>query len=320
MAQRAYWQPTESPPGWPAWTVSLIVHAVLFLALLYVVRHELVQGAADEPIRQVGIVLKQASDDGPLFEGEQDESDSPEQSMPGSFGESAMEALPTESELPSTESALPQLPALGMGALEAGGVGHATAMARGGPTSKSIGGEARVSVFGVEGVGTKFVYVFDRSISMEGAPLAAAKQQLIASLDSLESLHQFQIIFFNHEPQVWDLTGGQGRIAFATDRNKQLATKFVRSVTAQGGTSRQAALRIALSLRPDVVFFLSDADDPMPNVEVDDMIQRARRDDTAIQCIEFGDGPSSHRENFLVQLARGTGGGYIYVNTRELRP
>ena len=35
---------------------------------------------------------------------------------------------------------------------------------------------AQVSVFGVEGKGNKFVYVFDRSASMEGPPLAAAKK------------------------------------------------------------------------------------------------------------------------------------------------
>ncbi len=319
MAHRAYWQPTDRPPGWTAWSASLAVHAALFLAMLYVVRYQLVQGAAEEPIREVGIVLKQASDDGPLFEGEEDQSVTPEQRTPGAFGESTLEALPSDSELPSTDSALPQLPTIGVGALEAGDIGHATAMARGGRTSKSVGGQARVSVFGIEGVGAKFVYVFDRSISMQGAALAAAKQQLVASLDALESVHQFQIIFFNHEPQAWDLTGGQGRIAFATDRNKRLATNFVRGITAQGGTSRQAALRLALSLRSDVVFFLSDADDPMPNVEVADMIRRAQRDDTAIHTIQFGYGPSSRRESFLVQLARGTGGGYIYVDTRQLR-
>ena len=42
------------------------------------------------------------------------------------------------------------------------------------------------SVFGSRGIGTKFVYVFDRSNSMndfEGRPLAGAKRELLASLE-----------------------------------------------------------------------------------------------------------------------------------------
>jgi len=35
---------------------------------------------------------------------------------------------------------------------------------------------ARVTIFGIEAKGAKFVYVFDRSGSMNGAPLAAAKK------------------------------------------------------------------------------------------------------------------------------------------------
>jgi hypothetical protein len=126
----------------------------------------------------------------------------------------------------------------------------------------------KVSVFGVEGTGNKFVYVFDRSASMEGAPLAAAKRQLIASLKSLDTVHQFHIIFFNQRLKSMDITGGGRRIAFATDRNKQLATKFVGSVTADGGTDRFMALKRAIAFQPDVIFFLSDADDPMSSSEM----------------------------------------------------
>ena len=284
--------------------------------MLSFARHQLVRGAAQEPVREVGIVLKQLSDEGPLFEGEDDQPPAREHfAQSGSLSEALVESLPSETEIPTSDSALPQLPTIGIGALEAGDLRSADAMTRGGPTSRTSGGEARVKVFGIEGVGTKFVYVFDRSISMEGAPLAAAKQQLVASLDSLDSVHQFQIIFFNHQPQAWDLTGGQGRIAFATDRHKQSATNFVRGITAQGGTSRQSALRLALAMRPDVIFFLSDADDPMPTGEVLDMIRLAERNATTIHAIEFGDGPSSRRENFLVRLSRQTGGGYSLWQT-----
>ena len=50
------------------------------------------------------------------------------------------------------------------------------------------GNYARTSIFGAEGTGNKLVYVFDRSASTDGyqgRPLAAAKRELIASLDDL---------------------------------------------------------------------------------------------------------------------------------------
>ena len=132
--------------------------------------------------------------------------------------------------------------------------GHQPTAATGARPTASASGKysASVRVFGVEGVGTKFVYVFDRSTSMEGPPIAAAKKQLIDSLASLEACHEFQIIFFNDQLRSVDLTGGGRRIAFATDRNKQLAAKFVGGITADGGTDRLAAIKAAIALRPDM--------------------------------------------------------------------
>ena len=64
------------------------------------------------------------------------------------------------------------------------------------------------------------------------------------------------------------------RIAFGTDRNKQLAANFVGGITADGGTDRFAALKAALAFRPDVIFFLTDADDPMSASELAEIDRR----------------------------------------------
>jgi hypothetical protein len=190
---------------------------------------------------------------------------------------------------------------------------------RGAPRLAELAERATVTVFGAVGEGSRFVYLFDRSTSMTGAPLAAAKQQLIASLDALSRIHQFQVIFFNDQVQAWDLTGGQNRVPFASDANKQLAAQFVRSVTAAGGTDRLTPLRRALDMNVDVVFFLTDADDAMPSYDVADVIERAQSTGTAIACIEFGDGPQPReRQNFLTRLAAETGGDYVYVDVTKL--
>src|SRR4029078_2595421 len=104
--------------------------------------------------------------------------------------------------------------------------------------SSGTNGYGQTSVFGVQGKGSKFIYVFDRSASMEGRPLAAAKKQLLESLQSLESVHHFHIIFFNTKKQSVHISGGGHRIAFASDRNKRLAGNFVGGITADGSTDR----------------------------------------------------------------------------------
>lgn len=176
-------------------------------------------------------------------------------------------------------------------------------------------GYTTTRVFGLEGTGTKFVYLFDRSISMAGRPLAAAKSQLVGSLELLRPVNQFQILFFNHRLTVFDATGGQGRVAFASQDNKSRAEHFVSRINADGGTDRYAGLEHAADLAPDVLFFLTDADDPMTAYELNKSIEWFQRSATAVQAIEFGRGPSQGRRNFLMELADATGGGYRYVDT-----
>jgi len=313
----------DHPPSWPAWCASLFIHASLLATLLFWLQPRTPLGVVDQPGREVGIVLKQTTDEGPLFEGEDDQPpteslDNPDNNNNNDNNDPLLASLPAATEIPSSDAALPQLPTFGSAGIQQEPAGNVGDMASGGTPSKQLGSKASVSVFGVTGTGTRFVYVFDRSISMAGPPLRAAKQQLIASLASLDSVHQFQIIFFNHEPQAWDLTGGQQRIAFATDANKRFAEKFVQGVSATGGTFRRTALQMALRLGPDVLFFLTDTDDPMAAADLQKAIRRAQRSATAIHTIEFGTGPATSGENFLVRLARQTQGDYVYIDIQQL--
>jgi hypothetical protein len=178
---------------------------------------------------------------------------------------------------------------------------------------------AKVNVFGVEATGNKFIYLFDRSASMDGAPLANAKRQLIESLKSLDEIHQFHIIFFNHRLQSFTAAAGGPRIAFASDGNKQLAARFLGRVKADGGTDRFLALKHALSLHPDTIFFLSDADDPMSDSEMAKLARINEDVGAAICVIEFGRGPDEPERNFLTELARLSGGKYGYVDVTKLK-
>ncbi len=314
--------PADSHPQsrLPAWLFSLVFHFAWIAGLSMMVDMG-PRGAAEEPGRTAGIVLKRATDDGDLYEGEESFADSAETAATQLSAEQLAAALPSESIAPDVSSDLPKPPAVGAGATTASGQPSAGEFTAGRQRGALPGGsQASVQVFGVEGVGSKFVYVFDRSTSMEGSPLTSAKRQLIESLNSLESVHQFQIIFFNNKLQIFDITGGGRRIAFATERNKNLAAKFVGGISAEGGTQRLSALRAAVALRPDVIFFLTDADDAMPQSELAEISRLNRRGNAAICTIEFGHGLRRHSSNFLVELARLTGGQYAYVDTLRLAP
>ncbi len=218
---------------------------------------------------------------------------------------------------------LPSLnPVIGGGALEGGGVGTAKSATTGSQGSKNGSGHgyARTGVFGVESQGFKFVYVFDRSGSMGGhggAPLAAAQAQLIKSLHDLGQTHQFQIIFYNERPFVFNPSGVAGRLVFGTDENKYQAERFIESITADGATEHEDALALALRMAPDVIFFLTDADEPRLNSTQLAHIARINKG-TTINAIEFGFGAQDTTENFLVRLARENGGKHVYVDISSL--
>lgn len=211
---------------------------------------------------------------------------------------------------------------LGAAALEGGGVGQAAGAGRGAGSGSGPGGfgagRTQTSIFGVPGEGYKFVYVFDRSGSTGGPrnTLGAAKAELVASLNGLQSNHQFQIIFYNEHPVIFN-PAGAGRLVFATEQNKELARRFIGAITSDGGTRHEEALVLALKLQPDVIFFLTDGDDPQLLPQQLERIHR-RSGGTQINAIEFGLGPRSGQENFMVRLARENGGRYGYVDVTQL--
>ena len=304
----------------PAWLFSIAVHCTM-MVFLGLALQSAPRGAAEEPGRSAGIVLKRTSADGDLYEGEEKQ---PAQTATTTdiAAPELLPTLPSETLGANLVDELPQPPTPGAQASRGGGQPDAGQIPSDGGPRGSIAAatDARVSVFGVEGTGSKFVYVFDRSSSMDGPPLAAAKRQLIESLRSLESAHQFHIIFFNTRTRSFDIAGGGRRIAFATDRNKQLAANFVGGITADGGTDRFTALKQAFAFRPDVVFFLTDADDPMSASEMSDIERLQSRIGTAICVIEFGRTAAAPSKNFLTELARLSDGQYGYVNTAKLKP
>ncbi len=186
----------------------------------------------------------------------------------------------------------------------------------GGDSVEPGDGQARTSLFGLVGEGFKFVYVFDRSGSMGGSgrhALQLVKEELRASLRKLDTIHQFQIIFYNDRPVIFNPSGAPGRLAFATEENKERALRFIDMIRPDGGTEHEAALKLAIRLRPDVIFFLTDGDDPQLNPQQIERLSRMAAGIT-IHTIEVGSGPRPAGGSFLATLAAENGGKYVYVD------
>jgi len=76
-------------------------------------------------------------------------------------------------------------------------------------------------------------------------------------------------------------------------------------------------LKLALSLKSDVIVILTDADD----LRLHDVMElTALNNDAArIHAIEFGIGPAiDDRENSLRELANRNGGTYLYIDSSKL--
>ena len=184
------------------------------------------------------------------------------------------------------------------------------------------GEETTTMLFGVSGSGSHFVYVFDRSDSMNGfsgKPLRAAKSELLKSLGSLTERQQFQIIFYNDQPRPFSLPGMPMSMVRAEKSNLDLAKKYVSSIAAYGGTEHESALKLALRMGPDVIFFLTDARVPrLSEGELRELQVRATSSGTTVHCIEFGSDREAPTDSFLIDLAKMNQGQYRYIDVQGL--
>lgn len=305
----------------PAWLVSLCIHFAILatVGLFWASKPKGTGGEADRPVG-VAVVYQAAGGD-VYFLGESGSSDADNPDTQQAIAATAPNsAALSESELlsellPGSASASGEL-ASAAGALGLGDGGAALGEGRNIPKVKT-------TVFGIEGEGTRFLYVFDRSDSMNGyggLPLQSAKSQLLESLQSLGPTHQFQIIFYNDTPLPYGGLGGRGpRLLKGDEPTKLAAQRFVREISAIGGTRHIDALKMSLAMGPDVIFFLTDADQPAPSAAaIEDLHTRASRSGTTIHCIQFGAGSNQVAGSWIKLLATGTAGKYRYIDVAQL--
>ncbi len=195
----------------------------------------------------------------------------------------------------------PGIPAVPSSAPGEGGTGVGTA------------GSARpaVSLFAVTVEGRSVVYVIDRSLSMGlNGGLAAAKREVLASLEQLPPDSHFQLIFYNRDAELLRLEGRAGLLP-VNPSTRASAARFLEALRASGSTDHLEALRRALALQPDVLFLVTDADDL--TAEQVRVVTNWNQDRTAIHAIELSSREAGPSESPLAQLARGNRGSYRLV-------
>ncbi|MCA9057943.1 MAG: hypothetical protein KDA85_05570 [Planctomycetaceae bacterium] len=173
-------------------------------------------------------------------------------------------------------------------------------------------GPGRTSFMNIVDGGSSFVYLIDASSSMQiGNRLELAKRQLKASLRLLQPNQQFHVIFYNEQP--WPLLlrpNDDVLMTSATLTNVELACRKADSQMPFQGTHHLPALLAALQQKPNVLYFLTDGDQPqLYPQEMQLVLGNARG--TTIHVIEFAEeGLRNPAANWLQQLAQKTGGQY----------
>lgn len=151
----------------------------------------------------------------------------------------------------------------------------------------------------------RVVYVLDRSVSMgPSGALDRARRELTEALRALPPQTHFQVLVYNRvlQPLVPSLTG----MVPATPAHVALAIGSLEDLSAAGATDHPAALRRALALRPDVLFWMTDADD----LRESDLpvLRRANQSGAILHVVELTRQTDDRSASTLTHLAQDHGG------------
>jgi hypothetical protein len=170
---------------------------------------------------------------------------------------------------------------------------------------------ATTSFFQVPAHGRRIVYVIDASASMgKNGAMAAACHELLESVKRLPDSARFQIIVYNRNPQCL-LPQFSGWLEPTREVVDKVGAALA-GLVPEGITEHGPALQKALLLRPDVVFFLTDADDL--KVEHLRLVSLLNRGQAVVHAIELNS-RNRHRPEMPMQvLARENRGTYQAVD------
>jgi hypothetical protein len=182
--------------------------------------------------------------------------------------------------------------------------------------SRPKGEPTSIRLFGGKPVtGRSFVFLIDRSKSMNLGALATAERELVSALSNLLPHHQFQVIAYSSQCTYIR----ERKLLAATEENKRAISGFLSGLAATGSTDHQIAIESGLQHKPDALFLLTDGGEPELNQKQIQWLTKAAGDRTAIHCIQFGVGQFQEPKNFLQYLASQNRGTFAYYDISRVQ-
>ncbi len=184
--------------------------------------------------------------------------------------------------------------------------------------------------FGTKAQGNKFVYVLDRSGSMDYQSgevsdyqvtrFDVARMELIKSVESLQPHQEFYVVLFSTGmKQMFNEQSLLPKPVKATLENKARLRDWLWEGHASGGTDPRDSLKLAFKMKPDAIFMLSDGEfrderdgDPLSI----DLTRKQVADNNPIRINSIALEDDSSKAN-MEELSNVSGGQFRFVKVRD---
>lgn len=191
-------------------------------------------------------------------------------------------------------------------AASAGEPGNASGAGEG----NGVGDGKGSGFFGVNVLAQSAVFVVDCSSSMNTPHESDAKTrfrrlkfELLKAIGTMGATQQFYIVYFNDQAVPMPASGLQ----YATPDAQQHFLRWMAKVPAVGETDPREALRVALKLNPQVIYFLTDGSF---EYKIDQELMQFRQRRIQIHTFAFG---SKEGETVMKAVASNNQGEYHFV-------
>ena len=136
---------------------------------------------------------------------------------------------------------------------------------------------------------------------IEDARLARAKVEVRRSVMALQYPQRFKVIFYNEAPLP--SPGDAPKSADLLGKDQLL--RWMSAIEPAGETDPRGAMKLAIALRPDAIFLLSDGEYPEGAAEA---IAKSNTTKIPVHCVDLSGGVGGDQ---LRKIAGDSGGQYI---------